>query len=43
MVFKVSLAELHQADQYEVADYKRIQVRLRSGLFAWVYVSVKNA
>lgn len=43
MVFKISLEELHQADKYEVADYKRIQIRLRSGLFAWVYVDIKNS
>jgi hypothetical protein len=26
------------ADQYEIADYKRVEVILRSGLRAWVYV-----
>ncbi len=40
MVFKISKEELEQADQYEVADYQRIQVKLLSGLSAWVYVSV---
>lgn len=40
--FQVSLEELLLADQYEVADYKRIQVLLRSGLTAWVYVSAKQ-
>ena len=39
IVFKISLEELAQADQYEVDDYKRIQVKLSSGAFAWVYVS----
>lgn len=43
MVFKVSLEELEQADKYEVADYKRKQVKLLSGLLAWVYVSVHSA
>lgn len=43
MVFKVSLDELSQADQYEVADYKRIQVQLNSGISAWVYVSKKSS
>lgn len=38
MVFKISKEELLQADKYEVADYKRIQVQLLSGIFAWVYV-----
>lgn len=42
VVFKVSLEELDHADKYEVADYKRIQVQLLSGLSAWVYVSAKN-
>jgi len=42
MVFQVSLEELHQADKYEVADYKRILVRLSSGINAWVYVSLKS-
>jgi len=30
--------ELAAADQYEVADYKRVSVDLKSGLQAWVYV-----
>ena len=37
-VFEITLAELHAADTYEVSDYKRVAVRLRSGLDAWVYV-----
>jgi gamma-glutamylcyclotransferase (GGCT)/AIG2-like uncharacterized protein YtfP len=43
MVFKISLKELEQADKYEVADYKRIRVRLLSGTSAWVYVSINSA
>ncbi len=39
MVFEVSLEEILEADRYEVADYKRIQVKLLSGIRAWVYVS----
>ena len=31
-------AELKAADAYEVAAYKRVQVALRSGNMAWVYV-----
>jgi gamma-glutamylcyclotransferase (GGCT)/AIG2-like uncharacterized protein YtfP len=42
MVFQVSIEELHQADKYEVSDYKRILVRLNSGINAWVYVSLKS-
>ncbi|MBL0899079.1 MAG: gamma-glutamylcyclotransferase [Reyranella sp.] len=38
MVFRITPAELAAADTYEVSDYKRIAVRLKSGLEAWVYV-----
>jgi gamma-glutamylcyclotransferase (GGCT)/AIG2-like uncharacterized protein YtfP len=37
-VFRITDAELKAADDYEVSDYKRIEVLLRSGSFAWVYV-----
>jgi len=37
-VFEISDAELAAADEYEVDDYERISVRLRSGDDAWVYV-----
>jgi hypothetical protein len=37
-VFRITEAELAAADAYEVSDYKRILVRLRSGQEAWVYV-----
>src|SRR5205814_1170716 len=36
-VFKVSTKELEEADKYEVKDYKRISIQLRSGTQAWVY------
>jgi gamma-glutamylcyclotransferase (GGCT)/AIG2-like uncharacterized protein YtfP len=39
-VFRISREELEQADKYEVADYKRVRVKLLSGISAWVYVSV---
>lgn len=39
MVFDVSADELEQADTYEVDDYKRISVKLSSGIQAWVYVN----
>lgn len=42
MVFKISPQELEQADKYEVDDYKRVQVKLHSGLSAWVYVAKNN-
>jgi gamma-glutamylcyclotransferase (GGCT)/AIG2-like uncharacterized protein YtfP len=37
-VFRITEAELKAADEYEVSDYKRILVPLRSGNTAWVYV-----
>jgi gamma-glutamylcyclotransferase (GGCT)/AIG2-like uncharacterized protein YtfP len=38
MVFEITEDELASADRYEVSDYKRIAVRLKSGTEAWVYV-----
>ncbi|MEL1263502.1 gamma-glutamylcyclotransferase family protein [Pseudoxanthomonas putridarboris] len=38
MVFRISAEELAAADRYEVSDYQRVRVRLKSGLDAWVYV-----
>ena len=35
----ISNAELAAADEYEVADVKRVSVRLASGTEAFVYVS----
>ena len=37
-VLSLTPQELEQADAYEPAEYKRVQVRLRSGLGAWVYL-----
>jgi gamma-glutamylcyclotransferase (GGCT)/AIG2-like uncharacterized protein YtfP len=37
-VFEITEAELAAADEYEVDDYRRIAVPLRSGGRAWVYV-----
>jgi len=37
-VFEITKAELAAADEYEVSDYERVRVRLKSGLEAWVYV-----
>ncbi|WP_319014229.1 gamma-glutamylcyclotransferase [Legionella longbeachae] len=42
LVFDVSKEELERADEYEVKDYKRIQVKLASGLSAWVYVQAES-
>ena len=38
-VFTVTQNELKQADEYEVEDYKRVSVELKSGITAWVYVN----
>jgi gamma-glutamylcyclotransferase (GGCT)/AIG2-like uncharacterized protein YtfP len=38
MVFSITQEELEAADRYEVADYKRIEVTLKSGVTAFVYV-----
>ena len=38
-VFMLSKEEIERADAYEPAEYRREQVRLRSGLNAWVYLS----
>jgi len=37
-VFRITPAELAAADAYEVADCKRVTVRLGSGIDAFVYV-----
>jgi gamma-glutamylcyclotransferase (GGCT)/AIG2-like uncharacterized protein YtfP len=38
IVFAISADELAAADEYEVDDYRRVAVPLRSGDQAWVYV-----
>lgn len=37
-VFEITADELAAADRYEVSDYKRVAVTLKSGVTAWVYV-----
>ena len=37
-VFSITQVELAAADEYEVDDYKRVLVPLRSGAQAWVYI-----
>ncbi len=39
VVLRITAAELAAADTYEVSDYKRVTVRLKSGLEAFVYVA----
>jgi gamma-glutamylcyclotransferase (GGCT)/AIG2-like uncharacterized protein YtfP len=41
-VFDITKAELAAADEYEVDDYKRIEVKLSSGIHAWVYIAAKS-
>ncbi len=40
-VFEVTPEEIQRADQYEVAEYKRVAVTLQSGKRAWVYVDAR--
>lgn len=37
-LFHVSAEQLAAADEYEVSEYKRVEVKLRSGRAAWAYV-----
>jgi gamma-glutamylcyclotransferase (GGCT)/AIG2-like uncharacterized protein YtfP len=39
VVFKVTKTELDLADSYEPVGYKRVQVQLKSGATAWVYLN----
>lgn len=41
IVFRITPAELAAADAYEVADCKRVTVRLGSGIDAFVYVDAR--
>jgi gamma-glutamylcyclotransferase (GGCT)/AIG2-like uncharacterized protein YtfP len=38
VVFDVSNAELAKADIFESNAYKRVQVKLKSGVVAWIYI-----
>ena len=40
-VFKITSSELLDADSYEVADYKRVKVTLKSGIKCWAYVGTR--
>lgn len=42
IVFALTPAELEAADGYEVDAYKRVSVRLRSGVEAFVYVDARD-
>lgn len=39
VVFDITAEELAAADRYEVTEYTRVEVRLKSGVKAWVYVA----
>ena len=43
IVYHITRAELAAADRYEVADCKRVAVRLGSGLDAFVYVDARGS
>jgi hypothetical protein len=38
VAWKITGAELAAANRYEVSDYRQIEVVLKSGVSAWVYV-----
>jgi len=42
VVFDITPEELKAADGYETDDYKRVRLKLRSGVEAWVYVSANS-
>ncbi|WP_246029376.1 gamma-glutamylcyclotransferase family protein [Pedobacter nototheniae] len=42
VLLKVTTTELQQADDYEVDNYKRILVELKSGKKAWVYINASQ-
>ena len=41
-VYELTESELHKADVYETAAYKRTKMPLGSGILAWVYVENSN-
>ncbi|RDI57467.1 gamma-glutamylcyclotransferase family protein [Flavobacterium glaciei] len=38
IAFSVTNEDLIKADQFESNSYKRIQIKLQSGLTAWIYI-----
>jgi gamma-glutamylcyclotransferase (GGCT)/AIG2-like uncharacterized protein YtfP len=42
MVYRITQADLAAADAYEVADCKRVAVRLKSGIEAFLYVDAQK-
>lgn len=43
VVFEITAQELAAADRYEVAEYARVLVTLKSGAQSWVYVEAREA
>lgn len=43
VVFEITAQELAAADRYEVAEYARVLVTLKSGAQSWVYVEAPKA
>lgn len=41
-VYKITSSELLKADDYEVDDYQRVEVILKSGVKSWVYVGKQS-
>lgn len=41
-VFRITAAELAAADSYEVSDYRRVAVTLKSGIEALVYIRAEG-
>lgn len=41
-VFEITGAELLQADDYEVDDYKRVSATLQSGITCWIYAAANE-
>lgn len=37
-VFAITKEELERADKYEPFDYRRVEVKLKSGIAAWIYL-----
>ncbi|RYY73377.1 MAG: gamma-glutamylcyclotransferase [Gammaproteobacteria bacterium] len=42
-LFLITVEELQHADNYEVDNYKRVTVKLASGISAWVYLDKRYA
>ncbi|MCI9844754.1 gamma-glutamylcyclotransferase family protein [Flavobacterium pectinovorum] len=38
IVYSISSADLAKADQFESNAYKRVQIILKSGVVAWIYI-----